>query len=131
MYAKEEAARLRDEGGLRRSVSERSRSIELLEYDKGHCAKCRSECGWGFPLGVGFPSGGGASLWGRGEWTLAVRHVCLLPWPLSLHLHSSSLLVPVTSPVPSLPAPLWTPSVSLNPYAPPPLYIKASFWFGS
>nr|XP_023677951.1 chloride channel protein 2 isoform X3 [Paramormyrops kingsleyae] len=41
VYAKEEAARLRDEGGLRRSVSERSRSIELLEYDKGHCAKCR------------------------------------------------------------------------------------------
>ncbi|KAL4647035.1 chloride channel protein 2 isoform X6 [Arapaima gigas] len=41
VYAKEEAARLRDQGGLRRSVSERSRSIELLEYDKGRCAKCR------------------------------------------------------------------------------------------
>ncbi|KAJ8280506.1 hypothetical protein GJAV_G00055670 [Gymnothorax javanicus] len=40
-YAKEEAARLREEGGLRRSVSERSRSVELLEYDKGRCAKCR------------------------------------------------------------------------------------------
>ncbi|XP_061072894.1 chloride channel protein 2-like [Conger conger] len=40
-YAKEEAARLREEGGLRRSVSERSRSLELLEYDKGRCAKCR------------------------------------------------------------------------------------------
>ncbi|XP_064157114.1 chloride channel protein 2c isoform X2 [Anguilla rostrata] len=40
-YAREEAARLREEGGLRRSVSERSRSVELLEYDKGRCAKCR------------------------------------------------------------------------------------------
>ncbi|XP_036391925.1 chloride channel protein 2-like isoform X2 [Megalops cyprinoides] len=41
VYAKEEAARLREEGGLRRSISERSRSAELLEYDKGRCAKCR------------------------------------------------------------------------------------------
>ncbi|KAK9520462.1 hypothetical protein VZT92_020347 [Zoarces viviparus] len=40
VYAKEEAARLR-ESGQRRSVSERSRSLELLEYDKGRCAKCR------------------------------------------------------------------------------------------
>uniref|UniRef100_A0A4W5NZ06 Chloride voltage-gated channel 2 n=1 Tax=Hucho hucho TaxID=62062 RepID=A0A4W5NZ06_9TELE len=41
VYAKEEAARLREEGGRRRSVTERSRSLELLEYDKGRCAKCR------------------------------------------------------------------------------------------
>ncbi|XP_068612887.1 chloride channel protein 2-like, partial [Brachionichthys hirsutus] len=39
-YAKEEAARLR-ESGQRRSVSERSRTLDLLEYDKGRCAKCR------------------------------------------------------------------------------------------
>lgn len=41
VYAKEEAARLREEAGLRRGISERSRSLELLEYDKGRCAKCR------------------------------------------------------------------------------------------
>ncbi|XP_077397097.1 chloride channel protein 2-like isoform X2 [Festucalex cinctus] len=40
VYAKEEAARLR-ESGQRRSVSERSRNLDLLEYDKGRCAKCR------------------------------------------------------------------------------------------
>uniref|UniRef100_A0A8C7I493 Chloride voltage-gated channel 2 n=1 Tax=Oncorhynchus kisutch TaxID=8019 RepID=A0A8C7I493_ONCKI len=40
-YAKEEAARLREEGGWRPSVTERSRSLELLEYDRGRCAKCR------------------------------------------------------------------------------------------
>uniref|UniRef100_UPI003AABA582 chloride channel protein 2-like n=1 Tax=Centroberyx gerrardi TaxID=166262 RepID=UPI003AABA582 len=40
VYAKEEAARLR-EGSQRRSVSERSRTLDLLEYDKGRCAKCR------------------------------------------------------------------------------------------
>ncbi|KAM6932741.1 chloride channel protein 2-like isoform 2-T2 [Lycodopsis pacificus] len=40
VYAKEEAARLR-ESGQRRSVSERSRALDLLEYDKGRCAKCR------------------------------------------------------------------------------------------
>uniref|UniRef100_A0A8C2ZFI2 4Fe-4S ferredoxin-type domain-containing protein n=1 Tax=Cyclopterus lumpus TaxID=8103 RepID=A0A8C2ZFI2_CYCLU len=40
VYAKEEAARLRD-SGPRRSVSERSRALDLLEYDKGRCAKCR------------------------------------------------------------------------------------------
>ncbi|XP_030634625.1 chloride channel protein 2c isoform X2 [Chanos chanos] len=39
-YAKEEAARLRD-GGIRRSLSERSRTPELLEFEKGRCAKCR------------------------------------------------------------------------------------------
>lgn len=40
VYAKEEAARLR-ESGPRRSVSDRSRTLDLLEYDKGRCAKCR------------------------------------------------------------------------------------------
>ncbi|XP_014070422.2 chloride channel protein 2 [Salmo salar] len=40
-YAKEEAARLREEGVRRPSVAERSRSLELLENDKGCCAKCR------------------------------------------------------------------------------------------
>ncbi|XP_037534375.1 chloride channel protein 2 [Nematolebias whitei] len=38
VYAKEEAARLR-ESGQRRSTSEQSRSLDLLEY-KGRCAKC-------------------------------------------------------------------------------------------
>ncbi|KAM7399750.1 hypothetical protein PAMP_018996 [Pampus punctatissimus] len=42
VYAKEEAARLR-ESGQRRSVTERSRTLDLLEYDKGRCAKCRSK----------------------------------------------------------------------------------------
>lgn len=42
VYAKEEAARLR-ESGQRRSVSDRSRTLDLLEYDKGRCAKCRSK----------------------------------------------------------------------------------------
>uniref|UniRef100_A0A3Q0STJ4 Chloride voltage-gated channel 2 n=1 Tax=Amphilophus citrinellus TaxID=61819 RepID=A0A3Q0STJ4_AMPCI len=40
VYAKEEAARLR-ESGQRRSVTKRSRTLDLLEYDKGRCAKCR------------------------------------------------------------------------------------------
>ncbi|KAM9453025.1 chloride channel protein 2-like [Salvelinus alpinus] len=40
-YAKEEAARLREEEVQRPSVTERSRSLELLENDKGCCAKCR------------------------------------------------------------------------------------------
>uniref|UniRef100_A0A087Y5R5 Chloride channel protein 2 n=1 Tax=Poecilia formosa TaxID=48698 RepID=A0A087Y5R5_POEFO len=40
VYAKEEAARLR-ESGQKRSISERSRTLDLLEY-KGRCAKCRS-----------------------------------------------------------------------------------------
>ncbi|KAJ8012328.1 hypothetical protein DPEC_G00067520 [Dallia pectoralis] len=40
VYAKEEAARLRDGGGLRRSTNARSRSAELLEYEKDPCAKC-------------------------------------------------------------------------------------------
>lgn len=42
VYAKEEAARLR-ESGQRRSISERSRTLDLLEYEKGRCAKCRSK----------------------------------------------------------------------------------------
>ncbi len=42
VYAKEEAARLR-ESGQRRSLSDRSRTLDLLEYDKGRCAKCRSK----------------------------------------------------------------------------------------
>ncbi|XP_043975555.1 chloride channel protein 2-like [Gambusia affinis] len=37
---KEEAARLR-ESGQRRSISERSRTLDSLEYNKGRCAKCR------------------------------------------------------------------------------------------
>uniref|UniRef100_A0A3Q1K9B2 Chloride channel protein 2 n=1 Tax=Anabas testudineus TaxID=64144 RepID=A0A3Q1K9B2_ANATE len=40
VYAKEEAARLR-ESGQRRSASDRSRTLDLLEYEKGRCAKCR------------------------------------------------------------------------------------------
>ncbi|KAM8849861.1 chloride channel protein 2-like isoform 3-T3 [Spinachia spinachia] len=40
VYAKEEAARLRDGGGLRRSTSVRSRAADLLEYEKDPCAKC-------------------------------------------------------------------------------------------
>ncbi|TNN24195.1 Chloride channel protein 2 [Liparis tanakae] len=40
-FAKEEAARLRDGGG-RRPAGERSR-LDLLEYDKSRCAKCRSK----------------------------------------------------------------------------------------
>ncbi|KAK5928904.1 hypothetical protein CgunFtcFv8_010184 [Champsocephalus gunnari] len=40
-YAKEEAARLREAGGQRRS-----RTLDLHEYDKSRCAKCRSK----FPI---------------------------------------------------------------------------------
>ncbi|KAI9529011.1 Chloride channel protein 2 [Dissostichus eleginoides] len=36
-YAKEEAARLREGGGQRRS-----RTLDLHEYDKSRCAKCRT-----------------------------------------------------------------------------------------
>ncbi|KAI3374941.1 hypothetical protein L3Q82_021471, partial [Scortum barcoo] len=47
VYAKEEAARLRDGGvrdggGLRRNTSVRSRAADLLEYEKDPCAKCHS-----------------------------------------------------------------------------------------
>lgn len=47
VYAKEEAARLRDGGvrdGLRRNTSVRSRAADLLEYEKDPCAKCQSKC---------------------------------------------------------------------------------------
>ncbi|XP_039621104.1 chloride channel protein 2c isoform X2 [Polypterus senegalus] len=41
-FAKEEAARLREESSFRRTpLRDRSRSAELLEYEKGHCTKCR------------------------------------------------------------------------------------------
>uniref|UniRef100_A0AAR2K5B5 Chloride channel protein n=1 Tax=Pygocentrus nattereri TaxID=42514 RepID=A0AAR2K5B5_PYGNA len=43
VYAKEEAARLREEAAFRRLVTERSRSLDLLEYDKSRCAKCRTQ----------------------------------------------------------------------------------------
>uniref|UniRef100_A0A3Q2CDD9 Chloride channel, voltage-sensitive 2a n=1 Tax=Cyprinodon variegatus TaxID=28743 RepID=A0A3Q2CDD9_CYPVA len=46
VYAKEEAARLRDGGmrdgsGLRRNTSVRSRAADLPEYEKHRCAKCQ------------------------------------------------------------------------------------------
>ncbi|XP_047224061.1 chloride channel protein 2a isoform X3 [Girardinichthys multiradiatus] len=46
VYAKEEAARLRDGGvrdggGLRRNKSVRSRTVDLLDYEKDPCAKCQ------------------------------------------------------------------------------------------
>ncbi|XP_073722036.1 chloride channel protein 2 isoform X2 [Misgurnus anguillicaudatus] len=41
VYAKEEAARLREDGHHRRSISERSPSLKVLEYEKGRCVKCR------------------------------------------------------------------------------------------
>ena len=46
VYAKEEAARLRDGGvrdggALRRNTSVRSRAADLLEYEKDPCAKCQ------------------------------------------------------------------------------------------
>ncbi|XP_068073938.2 chloride channel protein 2b isoform X5 [Danio rerio] len=41
VYAREEAARLREDGRQRRSISERSPSLKLLEYEKGRCVKCR------------------------------------------------------------------------------------------
>ncbi|XP_061878592.1 chloride channel protein 2a [Entelurus aequoreus] len=46
VYAKEEAARLRDGGvrnggGLRRNTSVRSRTVDLQEYGKDPCAKCQ------------------------------------------------------------------------------------------
>ncbi|XP_037631311.1 chloride channel protein 2b isoform X1 [Sebastes umbrosus] len=52
VYAKEEAARLR-ESGARRSVSDRSRTLDLLEYDKGRCAKCRRS---GYPYVLQAPA---------------------------------------------------------------------------
>uniref|UniRef100_H2SSN0 Chloride channel protein 2 n=1 Tax=Takifugu rubripes TaxID=31033 RepID=H2SSN0_TAKRU len=41
VYAKEEAARLRDGGGLRRNASVRGRTADVLEYQKDPCAKCQ------------------------------------------------------------------------------------------
>uniref|UniRef100_A0A8C1WPP0 Chloride channel, voltage-sensitive 2b n=1 Tax=Cyprinus carpio TaxID=7962 RepID=A0A8C1WPP0_CYPCA len=41
VYAREEAARIREDGRHRRFISERSPSIKLLEYEKGRCVKCR------------------------------------------------------------------------------------------
>ncbi|XP_068440335.1 chloride channel protein 2-like isoform X2 [Clinocottus analis] len=52
VYAKEEAARLR-ESGQRRSVGERSRALDLLEYDKSRCAKCRRS---GYPYALPAPA---------------------------------------------------------------------------
>uniref|UniRef100_A0AAR2JJW2 Chloride channel protein 2 n=1 Tax=Pygocentrus nattereri TaxID=42514 RepID=A0AAR2JJW2_PYGNA len=43
-YAKEEAARLREDGALRRSAGVRSQTPEQLEYEKDPCAKCQREC---------------------------------------------------------------------------------------
>uniref|UniRef100_A0A8C2EN43 Chloride channel protein 2 n=1 Tax=Cyprinus carpio TaxID=7962 RepID=A0A8C2EN43_CYPCA len=40
-YAKEEAARLREDGALRRTTSVRGQAPELLEYEKDPCAKCQ------------------------------------------------------------------------------------------
>ncbi|ROJ25451.1 Chloride channel protein 2 [Anabarilius grahami] len=44
VYAKEEAARLREDSRQRRSISDRSPSLKLLEYEKGRCVKCRMHC---------------------------------------------------------------------------------------
>ncbi|XP_056297654.1 chloride channel protein 2-like isoform X2 [Pseudoliparis swirei] len=52
VFAKEEAARLRA-GGPRRSVGERSRALDLLEYDKSRCAKCRRS---GYPYALPAPA---------------------------------------------------------------------------
>lgn len=41
VYAREEAARLREEEALRQSLSDRRKSLELLEYEKSRCARCR------------------------------------------------------------------------------------------
>lgn len=41
VYAKEEAARLRDGGGLRRNTSVRGRAADVLEFEKDPCAKCQ------------------------------------------------------------------------------------------
>lgn len=43
-YAKEEAARLREDGALRRTTSVRGQAPELLEYEKDPCAKCQGGC---------------------------------------------------------------------------------------
>lgn len=43
-YAKEEAARLREDGALRRTTSVRGQAPELMEYEKDPCAKCQGGC---------------------------------------------------------------------------------------
>uniref|UniRef100_A0A8C5BK00 Chloride channel, voltage-sensitive 2a n=1 Tax=Gadus morhua TaxID=8049 RepID=A0A8C5BK00_GADMO len=43
VYAKEEAARLRDGGGPRRGASVRGRAAQILEYEKDPCAKCQPQ----------------------------------------------------------------------------------------
>lgn len=48
VFAKEEAARLRDGGvrdggGLRRNASVRGRLVDAQEYEKDPCAKCQCE----------------------------------------------------------------------------------------
>ncbi|KAL3056924.1 hypothetical protein OYC64_007414 [Pagothenia borchgrevinki] len=48
VYAKEEAARLREGGGQRRS-----RTLDLHEYDKSRCAKCRRS---GYPYALPAPA---------------------------------------------------------------------------
>uniref|UniRef100_A0A8C2DXC6 Chloride channel, voltage-sensitive 2a n=1 Tax=Cyprinus carpio TaxID=7962 RepID=A0A8C2DXC6_CYPCA len=42
-YAKEEAARLREDGALRRTTSVRGQAPELMEYEKDPCAKCQAQ----------------------------------------------------------------------------------------
>ena len=42
-YAKEEAARLREDAGLRRSASVRGQTPEPLEYEKDPCTKCQGK----------------------------------------------------------------------------------------
>ncbi|XP_058600729.1 chloride channel protein 2b isoform X3 [Onychostoma macrolepis] len=46
VYAKEEAARIREDGRHRRSVSDRGPPLKLLEYEKGRCVRCRSKSGF-------------------------------------------------------------------------------------
>lgn len=60
VFAKEEAARLR-ESEQRRSVGDRSRTLDLLEYEKGRCAKCRSK----FHKTVGAEERGAVSMEGN------------------------------------------------------------------
>uniref|UniRef100_A0A9J8C7B9 Chloride channel, voltage-sensitive 2a n=1 Tax=Cyprinus carpio carpio TaxID=630221 RepID=A0A9J8C7B9_CYPCA len=45
-YAKEEAARLREDGALRRTTSVRGQAPELMEYEKDPCAKCQVCTSW-------------------------------------------------------------------------------------
>ncbi|XP_059419877.1 chloride channel protein 2-like isoform X3 [Carassius carassius] len=45
-FAKEEAARLREDGALRRTTSVRGQAPELMEYEKDPCAKCQVCTSW-------------------------------------------------------------------------------------